>query len=277
MGDLGMLESMNSITEINPIPQPGWQTCRLDRLLGLVRLDQVPVGVKVDGQVESHPMGVASAVLLDGTQRLVGMWPAGPDCDEATMWDRLLGLVCARGAQDVFVVSCSQQRALSTAAQAAWPQAFVDVTVVPLLRDAMTLTTWAHRRQVIPMLRQVLTAPDELIMEAGIDALEATWGHRYPAVVARCRSHADGLRALTGLDPALRRVMASDNGIAEFERTLRGIARHGVLTGETDEVKKLVAAAGVGFLGQLSKSTVGWNQAMNALALTQANRLDLAR
>lgn len=268
---------MASITEINSIRQPGWQTCPLDRVLGLVRLDQVSVAVQVNDHFESHPMGVASAVLLDGTQRLVGAWPAGPDCDEATMWDRLLGLVRARGAQDAFVVSCSQQRSQPTAAQAAWPQAFVDATIMPLLRDAVALTTWADRRKVLPLLRQIITAADETAMVAGVDALEATWGGCYPAVVARCRSHADGLRALTGLDPALRQVMAADNGIAHFEQKLRQIARHAVLAGETGEVDKLVAAADVGFLGLLANATVGWNRAMNALALTQADRLDEAR
>ena len=45
---------MASITEINSIRQPGWQTCPLDRVLGLVRLDQVSVAVEVDGRFESH-------------------------------------------------------------------------------------------------------------------------------------------------------------------------------------------------------------------------------
>ncbi len=103
------------------------------------------------------------------------------------------------------------------------------------------------------------------------------WSLSHRGEPAGCRSHADGLRALTGLDPALRQVMAADNGIAHFEQKLRQIARHAVLNGETGEMDKLLAAADVGFLGLLTNATVGWNRAKNALAITHADRLDEAR
>lgn len=263
---------MSSFTDTEKTPQAAWETRRLDRVLGVVRLDQLPVAVRVGCRVEERSVGVASAVQLDGHQRLLGAWLTAPGCDDSALWGRALGELRGRGALDAFVVSCSDRRWQPDAARAAWPLAFVDTTVVALLRSAVGLATWQDRRRVLPMLRDVVTAVDEAALGARVDAVEAAWGHRYAAVVARCRRGADGLRGLLAVDPALRQVMAASNGITHFEKDLRRAAKDTVLTGEHTSVRSLIAATGVNPQGELTSATQGWNRALNALALTQADR-----
>ncbi len=255
-----------------------WWARPLEKVYAAVFIDAIMVKVR-DGQVRNRPVYAAIGVDLAGHKDILGMWAGDGDGESAKFWYAVLTDLKARGVKDVFFVVCDGLKGLPDSVGAVFPAAIVQTCVIHLIRGTFRYASRRYWDELSKDLKPIYQAPTVEAAAAALDALDAKWGDRYPAMIRLWRNAWAEFIPFLGYDLEIRRVLYSTNAIESLNaRFRRAVRARGHFPNEQSAMKTLylvVRSLDPKGTGQ-TRWAVRWKPALNAFAITFSDRMPAA-
>jgi transposase-like protein len=271
-------DTVSRITDRVIEEMQAWSTRPLEGVYAAVFIDAIMVKVR-DGQVGNRPIYAAIGVDLEGHKDILGMWAGQGGGESAKFWMAVLTDLKNRGVADVFFVVCDGLKGLPASVNTVWPDAIVQTCIIHLIRGSFRYASRKYWEELSRDLRPIYTAPSEAAALAALDALDAKWGARYPAMINLWRNAWTEFIPFLDYDVEIRRVICSTNAIESLNaRYRRAVKARGHFPSEQAALKCLylvTRSLDPKGTGQRRWAT-RWKPALNAFAITFADRMPAA-
>jgi transposase-like protein len=271
-------DTVSRITDRVIEEMQAWSTRPLEGVYAAVFIDAIMVKVR-DGQVGNRPIYAAIGVDLHGQKDILGMWAGQGAGESAKFWMAVLTDLKNRGVGDVFFVVCDGLKGLPASVNTVWPDALVQTCIIHLIRGSFRYASRKYWEELSRDLRPIYTAPSEAAALAALDAVDAKWGARYPAMINLWRAAWTEFVPFLDYDVEIRRVICSTNAIESLNaRYRRAVKARGHFPSEQAAMKCLYLVTrsldpkGTG----QTRWAVRWKPALNAFAITFADRMPAA-
>src|SRR3954451_11858188 len=120
-----------------------WQTRPLDGVYAIVYLDALIVKIRDGNSVRNHACYLAIGVNLEGEREVLGIW--FQHTEGAKFWLQVLTELKQRGVADVLVACVDGLTGFPEAIEAVFPQTWVQVCLVHLVRSSLRLLRGVRR------------------------------------------------------------------------------------------------------------------------------------
>lgn len=268
-------DTISRITDKVLEEMTAWHTRPLERVYAAVFIDALHVKIR-DGQVGPRPVYAAIGVDLAGHRDVLGMWAGEGDGESAKYWLAVLTELKNRGVADIFFLVCDGLKGLPASVGAAFPDTIVQTCIIHLIRGTFRYAGRQHRDAIARAIRPIYTAVNATAAAEALDAFEAEWGQRYPAAVRLWRNAWQEFIPFLDYDTEIRKVICSTNAIESLNaRYRRAIKVRGHFPTEQAALKCLyLVTRSLDPTGTGQKRwTMRWKPALNALAITFADRI----
>jgi putative transposase len=270
-------ETISRITDRVLEEMQAWQARPLDEVYAAVFIDAVVVKIR-DGQVANRPIYAAIGVSLDGERDILGLW-AGTGGEGAKFWMAVLTDLKNRGLRDTFFVVCDGLKGLPEVVGNVWPQATVQTCIIHLIRNTFRLASRRYWDELKRDLKPIYTAVNADAALAAFGELSDKWEQRYPAIIRLWANAWEEFIPFLDYDVEIRKVLCSTNAIESLNaRYRRAVRARGHFPTEQAALKCLYLVTrsldptGIG----RSRWTMRWKPALNAFAITFADRFPAA-
>ena len=201
-----------------------WQTRPLEAIYPMVWLDGIVVKVQQNKQVINKSAHVVLGVNLRGEKEVLGLWLA--DNEGAKFWLSVLTELRQRGVQDIYIASMDGLKGLPEAVSAVFPKTLTQLCIVHLVRASLRYVGSTDVKAVVTALKAIYTSAtaEEALRE--LDALEATWGTKYKAVIRLWRGNWDNIIPFFQFLPDIRKVIYTTNAIESLNMVMRKYTRN---------------------------------------------------
>jgi putative transposase len=214
---------ISSVTEAVIDEIAAWQGRPLDAIWPFVFLDALVIKVRDQGVVQKKSAYLALGVGVDGRKEILGLWLEANE--GAKFWLKIITELKNRGVEDVLVACCDGLKGFPEAIEAVFPKTIVQTCIVHLVRSSTRFVTWKDRKTVIAALRRIYAASTEATALAELDAFEAQWKTRYPAVAKSWRTNWEAARPFFAFPAEIRRLIYTTNAIESLNFQLRKIIK----------------------------------------------------
>lgn len=268
-------DTISRITEKVAGELAEWSARPLDPIYPVIFVDAIVVKVR-DGQVRNTPFYVVMGVTTAGEREILGIW-AGDGGEGARFWLQVFTELKNRGVDDVLIAVCDGLKGLPEAITTTWDRAIVQQCIVHLIRNSFRYAGRQHRDGIVKALKPIYTAPSEQAAKDRFAEFAAEWGGRYPAIVKLWESSWAEFVPFLEYDVEIRRVICTTNAIESINaRYRRAIRTRGHFPNEAAALKclYLVTRSLDPTGGGRARWVIRWKPALNAFAITFANRLE---
>jgi putative transposase len=268
-------DTVSKITDRVIEEMQAWWARPLERVYAAVFIDAIMVKIR-DGQVGNRPVYAAIGVDLEGRKDILGMWAGDGDGESAKFWMAVLTELRNRGVRDVFFVVCDGLKGLPDSVNAVWPLATVQACIIHLIRGSFRYASRKYWDELSRDLKPIYQAVNTDAAAAALEALDARWSKRYPAIIRLWRNAWDEFIPFLDYDLEIRKVICSTNAIESLNaRYRRAVKARGHFPTEQAAMKCLYLVTrsldpkGTG----QTRWAVRWKPALNAFAITFADRM----
>jgi putative transposase len=248
-----------------------WQARPLDSVWPVVFLDALVIKVRDQGVVQNKSAYIALGMGVDGHKEVLGIWLESTE--GAKFWLKVISELKNRGVQDILIACCDGLKGFPQAIEAVFPKTVVQTCIVHMIRNSMRFVGWAQRKAVCAELRNVYAAPTEQAGLAELDAFEAKYAQRFPAIASSWRSNWERVRPFFDFPADLRRLIYTTNAIESLNFQLRKVTKaKGHFPNDEAAIKLLYLA----LRNAEKKWTMVprfWNSALNQLVIYFPGRL----
>lgn len=256
-----------------------WWARPLEKVYAAIFIDAIMVKIR-DGQVRNRPVYAAIGVDLDGHKDILGMWAGDGDGESAKFWLAVLTELKNRGVKDVFFVVCDGLKGLPDSVNAAFPQAIVQTCIIHLIRTTFRYASRKYWDKISLDLKPVYQAPTPAEARRAYEEFAEKWGRAYPAIKRLWDSAWEEFIPFLDYDIEIRKVLCSTNAIESLNaRFRRAVRARGHFPNEQSAMKTLYLVTrsldpkGTG----QTRWTMRWKPALNAFAITFADRMPAAQ
>jgi putative transposase len=241
-----------------------WRARPLDAIYPIVYLDAIMVKVTEDRSVTTRACYLAVGVNLDGERELLGLW--WQETEGAKFWLAVLNDLHHRGVKDVLISCVDGLTGFPEAIAAVFPETWVQTCIVHMIRSSMRYVSWIDRKQLMPDLRKVYSAPNAEEAEHQLELFDEQWGAKYPMVAQAWRARWEYVIPFLALPADLRRVVYTTNAIEGLNRQVRkAIKTRGHFPDEQAATKLIYLA--------LIRAEVKWKKVMRWTAALRALKI----
>lgn len=184
-----------------------------------------------------------------------------------------------RGVKDIFFVVCDGLKGLPDSVSSAFPLATVQTCIIHLIRNTFRYASRKYWDNISVDLRPIYTAPNADQARLRFEEFAEKWGKPYPAIVRLWENAWEEFIPFLDYDVEIHRVLFSTNEIESLNaRYRRAVRARGHFPNEQAALKTLYLVTrsldpkGTG----QTKWAVRWKPALNALAITFADRMPAA-
>lgn len=271
-------DTVSRITDRVIAEMAEWWSRPLEKAYAAVFIDAIMVKIR-DGQVRNRPIYAAIGVDLDGNKDILGMWAGDGDGESSKFWLAVLTDLRNRGVKDIFFVVCDGLKGLPDSVSSAFPLATVQTCIIHLIRNTFRYASRKYWDNISVDLRPIYTAPNADQARLRFEEFAEKWGKPYPAIVRLWENAWEEFIPFLDYDVEIRRVLRSTNAIESLNaRYRRAVRARGHFPNEQAALKTLYLVTrsldpkGTG----QTKWAVRWKPALNALAITFADRMPAA-
>src|SRR5215472_15938093 len=226
-----------------------WQNRPLDPLYPVIFFDALRVKIRDDGLVRNKAVYIALALNSDGEKEVLGLWIE--QTEGAKFW--LKGF----------------PEAIATV----FPLTTVQTSIIHLIRNSLAFVSWKDRKLIMPDLKAIYRAETAETAAAELEAFEAQWGKRYPAIGQAWRRAWEYVVPLFAFPPAIRKVIYTTNAVESLHRSLRKIIKtRGSFP--TDEAALKLLFLAIRNAGIKWRRPVEWTTAMGQFAILFGDRFE---
>lgn len=200
-----------------------WQERPLPSLFVLIYLDAIHYKVREEGQVITKAIYTIYGVDANGNRDILAIH-IGPS-EGAHQWSLYLEDLKRRGIEDVLFFAVDGLSGFGEAINRIYPQATVQRCIVHMIRNSLIGVSDKDRKAVVKDLRTIYQASDERAASQALEALEAKWGKRYPAIAQKWRDNWLELTAFLGFGAEIRRMIYTTNAVENVHRQMRKVTK----------------------------------------------------
>ena len=141
-----------------------------------------------------------------------------------------------------------------------FPLTTVQTCIIHLIRNSLAFVSWKDRKLVMPDLKAIYRAETAEAAAAELDAFEAEWGKRYPAIGQAWRRAWEHVVPLFAFPPAIRKMIYTTNAVESLNRSLRKVIKtRGSFPSDEAALKLLYLA--IQHAGVRWKPAIAWPEA----------------
>ena len=200
-----------------------WQNRPLDAVYPVVFFDALRVKIRDDGLVRNKAVYVVLALTAEGEKEILGLWIE--QTEGAKFWLKVMNDLKNRGVQDILIAVVDGLKGFPEAITAAFPQTVVQTCIVHLIRNSLAFVTWKDRKAIMPDLKAIYRAENEAMAQRQLEAFEAKWGARYPAIGQSWRRAWEHVVPFFAFPPTIRKMIYTTNAVEAVNRSLRKIIK----------------------------------------------------
>src|SRR5579864_1189871 len=160
---------------------------------------------------------------------------------------------------------------LSRGIGAVFPLTTVQTCIIHLIRNSLAFVSWKDRKLIMPDLKAIHRAETADAAAVELDAFEAEWGKRYPAIGQAWRRAWEHVVPLFAFAPGVRKVIYTTNAVEALHRSLRKIIKTRGSFPNDDAALKLLYLA-IKNAGLRWRRGVEWTAAMGQFAIQFGSR-----
>ena len=244
-----------------------WQ--KLDPVYPVVFFDALRVKIRDDGLVRNKAVYVALALDVDGEKHVLGLWIE--QTEGAKFWLKVMNELKTRGVNDTLIAVVDGLKGFPEAIGAVFPETTVQTCIVHLIRNSLAFVSWKDRKTIMPWIRAIYRAETEELARGRLDAFEAEWGRRYPAIGQAWRRNWDYVVPFFVFPPAIRKMIYTTNAVESLHRSLRKVIKTRGSFPTDDAAIKLLYLA-IQNAGVRWRRALEWTEAMSQFAIVFADR-----
>ena len=246
-----------------------WQNRPLDGVYPVVFFDALRVKIRDEGLVRNKAVYLALAITCQGEKEVLGLWIE--QTEGAKFWLKVMNELRTRGVGDILIAVVDGLTGFPDAIAAVFPQTAVQTCIVHLIRNSLAFVSWKDRKKVMPDLRAIYRAETAEAAAARLEAFEAGWGERYPAIAPAWRRAWEHVVPMFAFPPAIRKMIYTTNALESLHRSLRKIIKTRGSFPSDEAATKLLYLA-IRNAGMRWKRPVAWTAAMGQFAILFEDR-----
>lgn len=200
-----------------------WQARPLEDVYCIVWLDAMHYKVKDEGRIVSRAVYHILGINKEGRKDLLGMYVS--ESEGANFWLSVLSDLRNRGVADILIACIDNLNGFAEAIQSTFPKVEVQSCIVHQIRNSLKYVASKDQKPFLSDLKEVYRATTKELAEQQLDALDKTWGKKYPLVINSWRNHWPKLSTYFKYDPAIRRLIYTTNTIEGFHRQVRKVTK----------------------------------------------------
>jgi putative transposase len=244
-----------------------WQNRPLDPLYPVIFFDALRVKIRDDGLVRNKAVYVA--LNSDGEKEVLGLWIE--QTEGAKFWLKVMNELKNRGLNDVLIAVVDGLKGFPEAIATVFPLTTVQTCIIHLIRNSLAFVSWKDRKLIMPDLKAIYRAETAETAAVELEAFEAQWGKRYPAIGQAWRRAWDYVVPLFAFPPAIRKLIYTTNAVESLHRSLRKIIKtRGSFP--TDEAALKLLFLAIRNAGVKWRRPVEWTVAMGQFAILFGDR-----
>ncbi len=246
-----------------------WQNRPLDGVYPVVFFDALRVKIRDEGLVRNKAVYLALAITCQGEKEVLGLWIE--QTEGAKFWLKVMNELRTRGVGDILIAVVDGLTGFPDAIATVFPQTAVQTCIVHLIRNSLAFVSWKDRKKVMPDLRAIYRAETAEAAAARLEAFEAGWGERYPAIAPAWRRAWEHVVPMFAFPPAIRKMIYTTNALESLHRSLRKIIKTRGSFPSDEAATKLLYLA-IRNAGMRWKRPVAWTAAMGQFAILFEDR-----
>jgi len=200
-----------------------WQSRPLDPVYPVIFFDALRVKIRDEGLVRNKAVYVALALNSDGEKEVLGLWIE--QTEGAKFWLKVMNELKTRGVTDVLIAVVDGLKGFPEAIGTIFPLTTVQTCIIHLIRNSLAFVSWKDRKLIMPDLKAIYRAPTAEAALAELDAFEAKWDKRYPAIGQAWRRAWEHVIPFFAFPPAIRKIIYTTNAVESLNRSLRKIIK----------------------------------------------------
>lgn len=200
-----------------------WQARPLENVYCIVWLDAMHYKVKNEGRIVSRAVYHILGINKEGHKDLLGMYVS--ESEGANFWLSVLSDLRNRGVMDILIACIDNLNGFAEAIQSTFPKVEVQSCIVHQIRNSLKYVASKDQKPFLSDLKEVYRATTKELAEHQLDALEKTWGKKYPLVINSWRNNWPKLSTYFKYDPAIRKLIYTTNTIEGFHRQVRKVTK----------------------------------------------------
>jgi transposase-like protein len=200
-----------------------WQARPLEDVYCIVWLDAMHYKVKDEGRIVARAVYHILGINKEGHKDLLGMYVS--ESEGANFWLSVLSDLRNRGVADILIACIDNLKGFAEAIQSTFPKVEVQSCIVHQIRNSLKYVSSKDQRPFIRDLKEVYRSTTKELAEQKLDALDKTWGKKYPLVIASWRNNWPKLSTYFKYDPTIRRLIYTTNTIEGFHRQVRKVTK----------------------------------------------------
>ena len=250
-----------------------WQQRALENTYCFVWLDAMHYKVRQDGKVLPRAVYNVLGVNNCGVKELLGMYVC--ESEGARFWLQVLEDLKNRGVQDILIACIDNLKGFAEAIENIFPKTEVQSCIVHQIRNSLKYVSWKESKTFMLDLRTVYQASTKEQAEDNLDALEETWGKKYPAVIKSWRDNWHKLSTFFQYPQEIRKVIYTTNIIEGFHRQVRKITKtKGAFTSDM-ALLKLIYLATTNIVDKWANVIGNWAVVASQLQLLFGDRAQI--
>ena len=248
-----------------------WQSRPLDPVYPVIFFDALRVKIRDEGLVRNKAVYVALALNSDGEKEVLGLWIE--QTEGAKFWLKVMNELKTRGVSDVLIAVVDGLKGFPEAIGVVFPLTTVQTCIIHLIRNSLAFVSWKDRKLIMPDLKAIYRAPTAEAALTELDAFEAKWDKRYPAIGQAWRRAWEHVVPFFAFPPAIRKIIYTTNAVESLNRSLRKIIKtRGSFP--TDEAALKLLFLAIRNAGVHWRRPIDWTAAMGQFAILFGDRFE---
>jgi transposase-like protein len=196
-----------------------WQNRPLASVYFVVWMDGIVFKVRQNGKVINKTVYLAVGLNSEGHKEVLGMWLG--ENESASFWMSVLTDLRSRGVEDILITSTDNLKGFTEAITSIFPTSITQICVVHQIRNASRYVVWKDKKQFAADLKTVYTAADKDLAWTALEALEATWGKKYPHAIKSWKTNWTELSHFFDFPLEIRTMIYTTNIIENLNGKIR--------------------------------------------------------
>jgi putative transposase len=251
-----------------------WQARPLEDVYCIVWLDAMHYKVKDEGRIVARAVYHILGINKEGHKDLLGMYVS--ESEGANFWLSVLSDLRNRGVADILIACIDNLNGFAEAIQSTFPKVEVQSCIVHQIRNSLKYVASKDQKPFLSDLKEVYRATTKELAEQQLDALDKTWGKKYPLVINSWRNNWPKLSTYFKYDPAIRRLIYTTNTIEGFHRQVRKVTKTKGAFPSDMALLKLIYLAYRNIRKKWTAPLQNWGLTVSQLSIWFEGRLNLS-
>ena len=200
-----------------------WQSRPLDPVYPVVFFDALRVKIRDEGMVKNKAVYIALGLTPSGDKDVLGLWIE--QTEGAKFWLKVMNDLKVRGVNDILIAVVDGLKGFPEAITTVFAQTLVQTCIVHLIRNSLSFVSWKDRKAILPAIKAIYRAENAEAALQRLEAFEAEWGKRYPAIGQAWRRSWEHVIPFFAFAPGIRKMIYTTNAVEALNRSLRKIIK----------------------------------------------------